>query len=160
LRSEKSKIAALESGDLHPDQVALIAKNLDVADQDVVDMNRRLPGDKSIDTPLGTEDEIGEWQDYLIDQSPSPEALVVERDETDHRHNALTAAISFLNNRERRIFQARYLADEPLTRAQLAENFNVSPERVRQLEVCAFEKVRKATRTLAAKAPACDASAY
>jgi RNA polymerase sigma-32 factor len=160
LRSEKSKIAALESGDLHPDQVALIAKNLDVADQDVVDMNRRLAGDKSIDTPLGTEDEIGEWQDYLIDQSPSPEALVVERDETDHRHNALTAAISFLNNRERRIFQARYLADEPLTRAQLAENFNVSPERVRQLEVCAFEKVRKATRTLAAKAPACDASAY
>src|SRR6202167_4401538 len=80
LRSAKSKIAALESGDLHPDQVASIAKSLDVPDRDVVDMNRRLGGDKSINTPLRNDGEIGEWQDHLVDQSPSPEAIVVEQD--------------------------------------------------------------------------------
>jgi RNA polymerase sigma-32 factor len=154
LRSAKSKIAALESGDLRPDQVALIAKNLDVAEQDVVDMNRRLGGDKSINTPLRNDGEIGEWQDHLVDQSPSPEALVVEMDEKDHQHNALVAAIDVLNGRERRIFEARHLVDEPLTLEQLAEQFNVSRERVRQIEVRAFEKVRKAARNLAAKAPA------
>jgi RNA polymerase sigma-32 factor len=154
LRSAKNKIAAFESGDLRPDQVALIARNLDVPNQDVVDMNRRLSGDKSINTPLGNEDEIGEWQDHLVDQSPSPEALLVEQDENDHQHNALISAIAFLNDRERRIFEARYLTDEPLTREQLAAKFKVSPERVRQLEICAFEKVRKAARNLAARAPA------
>ena len=150
LRSAKSKIAALESGDLHPDQVASIAKSLDVPDQDVVDMNRRLGGDKSINTPLRNDGEIGEWQDHLVDQSPSPEALVVEQDEKDYRHNALIAAIDVLNDRERRIFEARHLVDEPLTLEQLAEKFDVSRERVRQIEVRAFEKVRKAAKTLAA----------
>jgi RNA polymerase sigma-32 factor len=154
LRSAKSKIAALESGDLRPDQVALIAKTLDVADQDVVDMNRRLRGDKSINAPVHENDEIGEWQDYLVDQSPSPEAIVVEQDERDHRHNALIAAIDVLNDRERRIFEARHLADEPLTLEDLAEKFNVSRERIRQIEVRAFEKVQKAARNLAGKAPA------
>jgi RNA polymerase sigma-32 factor len=153
LRSAKSKIAALESGDLHPDQVALIAKNLDVTDQEVVDMNRRLGGDKSINTPLRNDGEIGEWQDHLVDQSPSPEALVVEQDERDHQHSALIAAIDVLNGRERRIFEARHLADEPMTLEQLAAKFNVSRERVRQIEVRAFEKVRKAATNLAAKAP-------
>ena len=93
LRSAKSKIAALESGDLHPDQVAVIAKNLDVASEDVVDMNRRLGGDKSINAPMYNDGEAGEWQDHLVDQSPSPEAIVVEQDETEHQHNALVAAI-------------------------------------------------------------------
>src|ERR1700733_4472808 len=153
LRSAKSKIAALESGDMHPDQVALIAKNLDVTDQEVVDMNRRLGGDKSINTPLRNDGEIGEWQDHLVDQSPSPEALVVEQDERDHQHSALIAAIDVLNGRERRIFEARHLADEPMTLEQLAAKFNVSRERVRQIEVRAFEKVRKAATNLAAKAP-------
>jgi RNA polymerase sigma-32 factor len=153
LRSAKSKIAALESGDLHPDQVALITKNLDVTDQEVVDMNRRLGGDKSINTPLRNDGEIGEWQDHLVDQSPSPEALVVEQDERDHQHSALIAAIDVLNGRERRIFEARHLADEPMTLEQLAAQFNVSRERVRQIEVRAFEKVRKAATNLAAKAP-------
>src|SRR5271156_1077620 len=153
LRSAKSKIAALESGDLHPDQVASIAKSLDVSDQDVVDMNRRLGGDKSINTPLRNDGEIGEWQDHLVDQSPSPEALVVEQDERDHQHSALIAAIDVLNGRERRIFEARHLADEPMTLEQLAAKFNVSRERVRQIEVRAFEKVRKAATNLAAKAP-------
>ena len=154
LRSAKSKIAALESGDMHPDQVALIAKSLDVPDQEVVEMNRRLAGDKSINVPLHEDGEIGEWQDHLVDQSPSPEAIVVEQDETDHRLGALTAAIEILNERERRIFEARHLSDEPLTLEELAEKFNVSRERIRQIEVRAFEKVQKAARNFAAKAPA------
>ncbi len=160
LRSAKNKIAALESGDLHPDQVALIAKNLDVAEVDVVDMNRRLGGDKSINTPLRNDGEAGEWQDHLVDQSPSPEALVVEQDEREHQHNALIAAIDVLNDRERRIFEARHLADEPLTLEQLAENFGVSRERVRQIEVRAFEKVRKAAKNIATKASAAMQQAW
>jgi RNA polymerase sigma-32 factor len=154
LRSAKSQIAALESGDMHPDQVALIAKSLDVPDQEVVEMNRRLAGDKSINVPLHEDGEIGEWQDHLVDQSPSPEAIVVEQDETDHRLGALTAAIEVLNERERRIFEARHLSDEPLTLEELAEKFNVSRERIRQIEVRAFEKVQKAARNFAAKTPA------
>jgi RNA polymerase sigma-32 factor len=152
LRSAKSKIAAFESGDLHPDQVALIAKDLDVTDQDVVDMNRRLGGDKSINAPLHEDGQTGEWQDHLVDQSPSPEAIVVEEDEKDHRHKALIAAIDVLDDRERRIFEARHLADEPLTLEDLAAQFNVSRERIRQIEARAFEKVRKAARNLAVKA--------
>ena len=153
LRSAKNKIAAFESGDLHPDQVALIAKNLDVADQDVVDMNRRLGGDRSINAPLREDGETGEWQDHLVDQSPSPEAIVVEQDEMDHRQKALIAAIDVLGDRERRIFEARHLVDEPLTLEELAAQFNVSRERIRQIEVRAFEKVRKAAKSLAVKAP-------
>jgi RNA polymerase sigma-32 factor len=94
LRSAKSKIAAFESGDLRPDQVALIAKNLDVSDQDVVDMNRRLGGDRSINAPIRDDGDAGEWQDHLVDPSPSPEALVVEQDEKDYRQKALAAASS------------------------------------------------------------------
>jgi RNA polymerase sigma-32 factor len=153
LRSAKSKIAAFESGDLHPDQVALIAKDLDVTNQDVVDMNRRLGGDKSINAPLHEDGQTGEWQDHLVDQSPSPEAIVVEQDEKDYRHKALIAAIDVLDDRERRIFEARHLADEPLTLEDLAEKFNVSRERIRQIEARAFEKVRKAARNLATQAP-------
>jgi RNA polymerase sigma-32 factor len=154
LRSAKSKIAAFDNGDLQPDQVALIAKNLNVADQDVVDMNRRLRGDKSINAPLHEDGEIGEWQDYLVDQSPSPEAIVVEQDEKDHQKNALIAAIDVLNDRERRIFEARHMTDEPPTLEDLAAKFNVSRERIRQIEVHAFDKVRKAARNLAVKVPA------
>jgi RNA polymerase sigma-32 factor len=154
LRSAKSKIAALESGDLHPDQVALIARDLDVADQDVVDMNRRLRGDKSINAPLHEDGELGEWQDHLVDETPSPEAIVVEQDEKEHQRKALIAAIDVLNDRERRIFEARHLADEPLTLEDLAEKFNVSRERIRQIEVRAFEKVRKAAKNFVVKAPA------
>jgi RNA polymerase sigma-32 factor len=154
LRSAKYKIAAFESGDLHPDQVALIAKNLDVPDQDVVDMNRRLGGDKSINAPLREGGETGEWQDRLVDESPSPEAIVIEQDDKEYQHNALIAAIDVLDDRERRIFEARHLVDEPLTLEDLAEKFNVSRERIRQIEARAFEKVRKAAKSLAPKAPA------
>jgi RNA polymerase sigma-32 factor len=154
LRSAKNKIAAFESGDLLPDQVALIAKNLDVTDQDVVDMNRRLGGDRSINAPLHGDGETGEWQDHLVDQSPSPEAIVVERDDKEHQHNTLIAAIEVLDDRERRIFEARHLVDEPLTLEDLAEKFNVSRERIRQIEARAFEKVSKAARNPAPKARA------
>jgi RNA polymerase sigma-32 factor len=160
LRSAKSKIAALESGDLHPDQVASIAKSFDVTNQDVVDMNRRLGGDKSINAPLRQDGETGEWQDHLVDQSPSPEAIVVDQDEKEHQHKALIAAIDVLEGRERRIFEARHLADEPLTLEELAAQFNVSRERIRQIEVRAFEKVRKAARNLAVKAPAAMQEAW
>jgi RNA polymerase sigma-32 factor len=160
LRSAKNKIAVLESGDLHPDQVALIAKSLDVSDQDVIDMNRRLSGDKSINAPIHGDGEIGEWQDHLVDQPPSPEAIVVDQDERDHQHTALIAAINVLNDRERRIFEARHLVDEPPTPEGLAAKFNVSRERIRQIEVHAFEKVRKAARNLAVKAPAAMPEAW
>ena len=154
LRSAKSKIAAFESGDLHPDHVAVIAKNLDVTDQDVIDMNRRLDGDKSSNAPLRQDGETGEWQDQLVDQSPSPEAIVVEHDVKEHQHKALIVAIDVLDGRERRIFEARHLVDKPLTLEDLAAKFNVSRERIRQIEVRAFEKVRKAAKNLAAQAPA------
>jgi RNA polymerase sigma-32 factor len=154
LRSAKSKIAAFESGDLRPDQVASIAKSFDVSEQDVVDMNRRLAGDKSINTPIHDRGDTGEWQDHLVDQSPSPEAIVVEQDEKDYRHKALVAAIDILNERERRIFEARNLVDEPLTLEELAAQFNVSRERIRQIETRAFEKVRKAAKNQAVKASA------
>jgi RNA polymerase sigma-32 factor len=152
LRSAKSKIAALESGDLRPDQVALIATNLDVTSQDVVDMNRRLGGDKSINAPMHNDGETGEWQDHLVDPSPSPESIVVEQDEKEHRLKALAAAIDVLDDRERRIFEARRLVDEPLTLEDLAARFNVSRERIRQIEARAFEKVRKAVKNLAVQA--------
>ena len=154
LRSAKNKIAALQSGDMRPDQVALIAKNLGVTDQEVVDMNRRLGGDSSLNAPIHDEGEAGEWQDYLVDQSPSPEVLLAVRDETDHQHRALTHAIGALNQRERRIFEARHLADVPITLEDLAVEFNVSRERVRQIEVRAFEKVRKAAKNRVAETQA------
>jgi RNA polymerase sigma-32 factor len=153
LRSAKSRIAAFESGDLHPDQVASIAQSLDVSDQDVIDMNRRLAGDKSINAPIRDSSETGEWQDHLVDQSPSPEAIVVEQDETDRRRKALITAIDVLDGRERGIFEARFLTDEPPTLEALSARFGVSRERIRQLETRAFEKVRKAAKARAASAP-------
>jgi RNA polymerase sigma-32 factor len=154
LRSAKNRIAALEGGDMHPDHVALIAKDLGVADRDVVEMNRRLLGDKSINAPVHDGSETCEWQDYLIDGTPSPETIVVEHDEKVRRLHALTAAVELLNDRERQIFEARYLVDEPETLEELADKFNVSRERIRQIEVRAFEKVRKAAKNVAAKAVA------
>jgi RNA polymerase sigma-32 factor len=152
LRTAKSRIAAFESGDLNPDQVDSIAKSLDVTAQDVVDMNRRLAGDKSVNAPIRDDAEAGEWQDQLVDQSPSPEAIVMEQDNKDHRHKALIAAIGVLNDRERRIFEARHLVDEPPTLEHLAARFNVSRERIRQIDACAFQKVRKAARNVTARA--------
>jgi RNA polymerase sigma-32 factor len=146
LRSAKNKIAALENSDLRPDQVTLIATNLGVNDQDVIDMNRRLGGDASLNAPLHEEGQTGEWQDTLVDETPSPEAIVVAHDEKDHQHEALVRAIGALGNRERRIFEARHLVDEPRTLDDLAAEFNLSRERIRQIEVRAFEKVQIAAR--------------
>ena len=146
LRKAKSKISALEEGDMHPDQVKLIAKRLGVTKQDVVDMNRRLGGDASLNAPIRNDGEPGEWQDWLVDHSPTQEAIMAEHEELDHRRQALNGAIGVLNPRERRIFEARRLSDEPMTLEDLAPEFGVSRERVRQIEVRAFEKVQKAVK--------------
>jgi RNA polymerase sigma-32 factor len=146
LRKAKSRIAALEEGDLRPDQVKLIAKRLGVTEQDVVDMNRRLGGDVSLNSPIREEGDSGDWQDWLVDDSASQETLLAESEEADNRHKALGEALTVLNERERRIFEARRLADEPLTLEELADEFGISRERVRQIEVRAFDKVRKGVR--------------
>ena len=151
LRKAKSKINALEDGDLHPDQVKLIAKRLGVTDQDVVDMNRRLGGDASLNAPIRDDGEPGEWQDWLVDTSPNQEAIMAESEEYDHRRQALTGAMGVLNPREKRIFEARRLAEEPMTLEDLASEFGVSRERVRQIEVRAFEKVQSAVKTTIAR---------
>jgi RNA polymerase sigma-32 factor len=151
LRKAKSKINALDEGDLRPDQVQTIAKRLGVTDQDVIDMNRRLGGDASLNAPIRDDGEAGEWQDWLVDTAPNQEALMAESEEYDHRRNALNGAMGVLNPRERRIFEARRLADEPMTLEDLAAEFGVSRERVRQIEVRAFEKVQSAVKGAIAK---------
>jgi len=151
LRKAKSKINALDDGDLHPDQVKLIAKRLGVTDQDVIDMNRRLGGDASLNAPIRDDGEPGEWQDWLVDTSPNQEAIMAESEEYDHRREALNGAMSVLNPREKRIFEARRLAEEPMTLEDLASEFGVSRERVRQIEVRAFEKVQSAVKTAIAR---------
>src|SRR5438093_3335567 len=146
LRKAKRKISALEEGDLHPDQVKLIAKRLGVTDQDVIDMNRRLGGDTSLNTPIREDGDSGEWQDWLVSDAPSQERILAESEEPDHRRKALGEALTVLNDRERRIFEARRLSDDPITLEELAEEFGVSRERVRQIEVRAFEKVQNAVK--------------
>jgi RNA polymerase sigma-32 factor len=155
LRKAKSKISALEEGDMRPDQVKIIAKRLGVTEQDVVDMNRRLGGDVSLNAPIREDGDSGEWQDWLVDDSASQESRLAESEEADNRRQALGEALTVLNERERRIFEARRLADEPITLEDLAAEFGVSRERVRQIEVRAFEKVQKAvkTRVAAMEAP-------
>jgi RNA polymerase sigma-32 factor len=146
LRKAKSKISALEEGDLRPDQVKTIAKRLGVTETDVIDMNRRLGGDVSLNAPIREEGDSGEWQDWLVDDSASQESRMVEGEEANNRRKALSQSLSVLNDRERRIFEARRLADDPITLEDLASEFGVSRERVRQIEVRAFEKVQKAVR--------------
>lgn len=146
LRSAKAKIAALDNGNLRPEQVTEIATTLGVTDQDVVDMNGRLAGDTSLNAPVREGEQPSEWQDYLVDESPSPETIVLNHDEMDHRQEALARAIGVLDHRERRIFEARHLIDDPPTLEDLAVEFNVSRERIRQIEVRAYEKVRIAAR--------------
>jgi RNA polymerase sigma-32 factor len=160
LRKAKSKINALDEGDLRPDQVKIIAKRLGVTDQDVVDMNRRLGGDASLNAPIRDDGEAGEWQDWLVDNSPNAEVLMAESEEFDHRRQALSGAIGVLNPRERRIFEARRLAEEPMTLEDLAAEFGVSRERVRQIEVRAFEKVQSAVKGTIAKQEAALEAAH
>jgi RNA polymerase sigma-32 factor len=145
LRKAKGRISALEEGDLRPDQVKQIATKLGVTEQDVVDMNRRLGGDASLNAPLREEGE-GEWQDWLVDNSASQEEVLAEHEEGQNRLTALRSALSVLNARERRIFEARRLSDDPMTLEDLSTEFGVSRERVRQIEVRAFEKVQEAVK--------------
>jgi RNA polymerase sigma-32 factor len=147
LRKAKSRISALEEGDMRPDQVKIIARRLGVTEQDVIDMNRRLSGDTSLNAPIREEGDSGEWQDWLVDDRDSQEKVLAESEEFATRRKALSEALSVLNDRERRIFEARRLTDEPVTLEELADEFGVSRERVRQIEVRAFEKVQKAVRT-------------
>jgi RNA polymerase sigma-32 factor len=144
LRKAKSQISALEEGDLRPDQVKQIATKLGVTEQDVVDMNRRLSGDASLNAPIREDSEGGEWQDWLVDERLDQEEQLAESEELDNRRSALAGALSVLNDRERRIFEARRLSEDPMTLEDLASEFGVSRERVRQIEVRAFEKVQKA----------------
>jgi len=146
LRKAKSKISALSEGDMHPDQVKIIAKRLGVTEQDVIDMNRRLGGDASLNAPIREDGDSGEWQDWLADDSDSQESVLAAHEELDNRRKALSDALGVLNERERRIFEARRLADDPVTLEELASEFGVSRERVRQIEVRAFEKVQKAVK--------------
>src|SRR5438128_12417476 len=146
LRKAKSKISALEEGDLRPDQVKLIAKRLGVTEQDVVDMNRRLGGDVSLNAPIRDDGDSGEWQDWLVDEVSDQETRLVEDEESDNRRKALGEALSVLNERERRIFEARRLADDPITLEELAAEFCVSLEGVGKIGVRTFEKVLLAVK--------------
>jgi RNA polymerase sigma-32 factor len=148
LRRAKSEISALDEGDLRPDQVKKIAKRLGVSEQDVVDMNRRMAGDASLNSPLHEESE-GEWQDWLVDDAASQEITLAEREEAGNRLDALQDALGLLNERERRIFEARRLADDPITLEALSGEFGISRERVRQIEVRAFEKVQSSVKACA-----------
>lgn len=149
LRRAKSQLRALDDGDLHPDHVQTIARKLGVSEADVVSMNRRLGGDSSLNAPVRTDAEAGEWQDWLVDNAPSQEDQLGETQELDQRRGYLTNALSSLNDRERRIFEARRLSDSPITLEDLSTEFGVSRERIRQIEVRAFEKVQKAVQTAA-----------
>ncbi len=153
LRKAKSKIAALEEGDMHPDQVKLIAQRLGVTERDVVEMNRRLGGDVSLNAQMRDDPDSGEWQDWLVDEgSADQESRVVESEESENRKKALAEALSVLNARERRIFEARRLAEDPSTLEDLASAFGISRERVRQIEVRAFQKVQRAAQIAIAHA--------
>jgi RNA polymerase sigma-32 factor len=146
LRKAKSKISALDEGDMRPDQVKLIAKQLGVTETDVIDMNRRLGGDASLNAMIREDGESGEWQDWLMDESPDQETTLAASEELDNRRKALANALDVLDGRDRRIFEGRRMAGDPITLAELADEFGVSRERVRQIEVRAFEKVQKAVK--------------
>jgi RNA polymerase sigma-32 factor len=153
LRKVKSKIQALDDGDLNPEQVKEIATRLSVSEEEVVSMNRRLSGDASLNAPIRSSDGEagGDWQDWLVDDHDSAETMLIEQDELENRREMLTGAMSSLNDRERRIFQARRLADDPVTLEDLSTEFGISRERVRQIEVRAFEKVQDAVKAAAVR---------
>jgi RNA polymerase sigma-32 factor len=146
LRRAKSKISALDEGDMRPDQVKLIAKRLGVTELDVIDMNRRLGGDASLNAPIRDDGDSREWQDRLVDESADQETTLAESEELNNRRKALASALSVLNDRERRVFEARRLSEDSITLKELAEEFGVSRERVRQIEVRAFERVQTAVK--------------
>jgi RNA polymerase sigma-32 factor len=149
LRKAKGHIKAIEDGDLRPEQVKLIATKLGVSEEEVVSMNRRLAApDHSLNAPMRADSE-GEWQDWLVDDAPNQETLLAEREQKDDRSELLVEGMKALNDRERRILTARRLQDEPATLEDLSREYGISRERVRQIEVRAFEKLQTAIRDAA-----------
>ncbi len=160
LRRVKGQIEALEEGDMHPEHVTDIAKRLGVPEQEVVNMNRRLASpDSSLNTPLGTESE-SEWQDWLPDESLDQETRLAETEELEERRTLLSTALEELTPRERDILEARRLRDEPMTLEDLSVKYDISRERVRQIEVRAFEKLQEKMKAALAhrRAETLDAS--
>jgi RNA polymerase sigma-32 factor len=148
LRRAKGQLQALEEGDMKPENVTKIAIKLGVPEVDVISMNRRLSGDSSLNAPVRADADQGggEWQDWLVDDTPSQEQAYSDGEELGQRKAFLATALSKLNERERRIFEARRLAEDPVTLEDLSAEFNISRERVRQIEVRAFEKVQLAVQ--------------
>ena len=150
LRRLKGRIQAIDDGDLRPEQVAEIATTLKVSEEEVISMNRRLGGDASLNAPIkASEGESGQWQDWLVDDHESQEDMLIEQDELENRRSMLAGALKVLNDREKRIFEARRLREDPVTLEELSAEFDISRERVRQIEVRAFEKVQDAVRDAA-----------
>ena len=153
LRKIKGRIKAIEEGDLKPENVKYIAKKLGVEESEVVSMDRRLKGDASLNAPLRSDTEgDGEWQDWLVDENDSPETVFAHNEESDQRNSMLKAALQGLSEREREVIEARKLRDEPATLEDLSQKFGVSRERIRQIEVRAFEKLQAGVKAAAAKA--------
>jgi RNA polymerase sigma-32 factor len=151
LRRLKGQMQAIEDGDLQPEQVAKIARILDVPEQDVVSMNRRLAApDNSLNSPVRADSE-GEWQDWLVDEGESQETVLADRQEYTGRKALLNDALKTLNERERHILIERRLKDNPTTLEDLSQQYNISRERVRQIEVRAFEKLQKAMKAQVAE---------
>ena len=149
LRKLKGQMRAIEDGDLSPEQVAKIAETLNVPEDDVVQMNRRLAApDHSLNAPLRVDGE-GEWQDWLVDETEDQESQLADSEELSKRRTLLTAAMETLNERERHILRERRLKENPTTLEELSQEYGISRERVRQIEVRAFEKLRKAIRNAA-----------
>jgi RNA polymerase sigma-32 factor len=151
LRRLKGQMQAIEDGDLKPEQVGKIAKALDVPEQDVISMNRRLAApDHSLNAPVRADSE-GEWQDWLVDEGESQETVLAQHEELTGRRALLGGALRTLNDRERHILIERRLKDNPTTLEELSQQYNISRERVRQIEVRAFEKLQKSMRTQVAE---------
>jgi RNA polymerase sigma-32 factor len=149
LRKMKGQLKALEDGDLRPDHVEHISTKLGVPEEDVISMNRRLAGDSSLNAPVRSDAEGGEWQDWLVDENIDQETALGDAQEYDHRRELLKDAMGELNDREKRIFLARRLSEDPITLEELSTEFGVSRERIRQIEVRAFEKLQKKMQELA-----------
>ena len=163
LRKVKGQISALDDGTLKAQDVKTIADRLNVTEDEVISMNTRLGGDSSLNAPMRMGEEgSGQWQDWLVDDSESQESMLIDDEESDNRSMLLKEALDVLNERERRIFEARRLSEDPLTLEALSGEFGVSRERIRQIEVRAFEKVQaavvKASRVLEAPRIALEAS--
>ena len=155
LSKAKQRLLALHEGDLRPDEVTLVANRLRVTEQDVIEMNRRLSGDVSLNAPLNVEGDSIEWQDRLMDESSDQESRLAERDDSEARRRALRLALTALDKRERYIFEARRLIDPPISLADIAIKIRVSPERIRQIEARAFKRVQEAVHAASERGTEC-----